>query len=94
MPNHSRKRRQLDLRQVFVVSGLRNSAEIATKILDAAEGDCEVCASPIGDTYCALAQLHPIPGVVSMTVEASYRVCCSGCYGAVNEAINARRSLR
>jgi hypothetical protein len=73
------------------VHHIRSAAKVITKL---SQGDCELCGDPIGDRYCAPAQLIPRMDGKLPTLEIRYQVCCMGCFKHIDKAINERRALK
>jgi len=76
-----------------MIRGLHDVRRSAKKIVKLSEGDCELCSAPIGDHYCAPAQLIPRDWKGELSLEVRYQVCCMECFVVIDDAINSRRAL-
>lgn len=76
-----------------MIRGLHDVRKAAKLIVRLSEGDCELCGEPIGDKYCAPAQLFPRKWKEGLSLEVRYQVCCEDCYRVIDDAINSRRAL-
>jgi|6_EtaG_2_1085325.scaffolds.fasta_scaffold00378_42 hypothetical protein len=76
-----------------MIRGLRDVRKAAKLIVELSSGDCELCGDPIGEKYCAPAQLLPREWKDALSLEVRYQVCCEDCYLAIDAVINSRRAL-
>ena len=76
-----------------MIRGLHDVRRAAKLIVKLSEGDCELCGVPIGEKYCAPAQLLPKKWKDGLSLEVRYQVCCEDCYRVIDDAINSRRAL-
>ena len=73
-----------------MILGLHDARNIAEDVVRLSQGDCEVCTHPIGEKYCAAAQVLPRKSRHGLSIDVHYQVICADCHAAIKSVIEER----